>query len=45
MTKAIPLRRVGRPSEIAGGGAFLCSDAASFVIGKAIIAAGGTYMA
>lgn len=42
--KAIPLRRVGQPQEIASIAAFLCSDAASFVTGESIIAAGGAYM-
>lgn len=42
--KAIPLRRVGAPREIASVAAFLCSDAASFVTGESIIVAGGAYM-
>lgn len=42
--KAIPLGRLGKPSEIASIAAFLCSDAASFVVGETIIASGGAYM-
>lgn len=41
---AVPLRRPGKPREIATIAAFLCSDASSFVTGEAIIAAGGAYM-
>lgn len=44
MAKAIPLGRIGQPREIASVIAFLCSDAASFVTGESIIAAGGAYM-
>lgn len=43
--KGIPLQRIGAPREIATIAAFLCSDAASFVTGETIIAAGGAYMA
>lgn len=42
--KAIPLGRIGAPREIASIAAFLCSDAASFVTGESIVAAGGAYM-
>jgi 3-oxoacyl-[acyl-carrier protein] reductase len=36
-----PLRRIGRPEEIAGIVSFLCSDDASFVTGQTIYATGG----
>lgn len=35
------LERVGRPEEIAGTAAFLCSDDASYITGETIIVAGG----
>lgn len=40
-----PLRRFGRPEEIASVVAFLCSDAASFITGETIQANGGIHMA
>ena len=39
-----PLRRLGKPEEIASVVAFLCSDAASFVTGETILVNGGAYM-
>src|SRR6266480_2177881 len=36
-----PLRRIGRPEDIAGVISFLCSDDASFVTGQTIYASGG----
>ena len=37
-----PLRRIGRPEDIAGLITFLCSDDASFVTGQTIYATGGS---
>ncbi len=36
-----PMKRVGKPAEIAGAAAFLCSDAASFITGQIIQIDGG----
>jgi 3-oxoacyl-[acyl-carrier protein] reductase len=40
-----PLKRLGRPDEIAKTVAFLCSDWASFITGETIHANGGLYIA
>jgi NAD(P)-dependent dehydrogenase (short-subunit alcohol dehydrogenase family) len=42
MTRAVPLGRLGRPEEIAEAVVWLCSDAASFVIGHALAVDGGS---
>ncbi|HEY7438276.1 MAG TPA: glucose 1-dehydrogenase [Acidimicrobiia bacterium] len=42
MTSAVPLGRLGRPEEIASAIAWLCSDAASFVVGHALAVDGGS---
>ena len=39
-----PLKRLGRPEEVASLIAFLCSDAASFITGEAILVTGGFFM-
>jgi NAD(P)-dependent dehydrogenase (short-subunit alcohol dehydrogenase family) len=36
-----PIGRVGRPEEIADAVVWLCSDAASFVVGHALVVDGG----
>jgi NAD(P)-dependent dehydrogenase (short-subunit alcohol dehydrogenase family) len=38
---AVPLRRIGLPSDIAGVVAFLVSDAAGYINGQAIVVDGG----
>jgi len=42
MTRAVPLKRLGRPEEIADAVVWLCSDAASFVVGHALAVDGGS---
>jgi len=42
MTRAVPLGRLGMPSEIAEAVVWLCSDAASFVVGHALAVDGGS---
>jgi 3-oxoacyl-[acyl-carrier protein] reductase len=41
VAKETPLRRVGRPEDVAATIAFLCSDDASYVSGQVIYVAGG----
>lgn len=41
IVKAIPMRRVGQPEEVAALVAFLCSDDASYITGQAIGISGG----
>jgi NAD(P)-dependent dehydrogenase (short-subunit alcohol dehydrogenase family) len=38
----VPLGRLGRPEEIAEAVVWLCSDAASFVVGHALAVDGGS---
>jgi len=43
LKKRIPMRRFGTPAEVAGVVVFLCSDAASYVLGETINVNGGFY--
>jgi 2-hydroxycyclohexanecarboxyl-CoA dehydrogenase len=45
MKRAIPLRRLGRPEEVAACVAYLASDDASYITGQAISVDGGLVMA
>lgn len=44
MVASTPLRRLGQPEEVASLIAFLCSDAASFITGEAVLVTGGLFM-
>jgi len=44
IVRQTPLKRLGKPEEIASVVAFLCSDASSFVTGETILVTGGSYM-
>lgn len=41
LSRQIPLGRLGRPEEVAGAAAFLCSDDATFITGTDIVLDGG----
>ena len=41
MTRAIPMKRLGQPTEIAEAVVWLCSDAASFITGHQLVVDGG----
>jgi len=44
LTKAVPLRRLGQPADIASVVAFLASDEASFITGQTVSVSGGLTM-
>jgi 2-hydroxycyclohexanecarboxyl-CoA dehydrogenase len=44
LARAIPLRRIGQPADIAGVVAFLASDAAAYMTGQTISVSGGLTM-
>lgn len=44
MTKAVPMRRMGEPEDVAGIATFLASDEASFITGQVISVSGGLTM-
>jgi NAD(P)-dependent dehydrogenase (short-subunit alcohol dehydrogenase family) len=41
MLKTVPVGRLGRPEEIASPVVWLCSDAASLVVGHTLVVDGG----
>ncbi|TDD38544.1 SDR family oxidoreductase, partial [Actinomadura sp. KC06] len=44
LVRQIPLRRIGRPDDIAGLVAFLCTDRAEYITGQTISVSGGITM-
>lgn len=44
LARAIPLRRLGQPSDVAAAVVFLATDAASFITGQALSVSGGLTM-
>lgn len=44
MTEGIPLKRAGKPEEVAGAVSFLVSDDASYITGQVLRVNGGVYM-
>jgi 2-hydroxycyclohexanecarboxyl-CoA dehydrogenase len=45
MTRAVPMRRLGEPADVAGAVAYFASDAAGFVTGQTLSVSGGLTMA
>ncbi len=45
MTRAVPMKRLGRPSEIAAAVAFFASEDAGFITGQTLSVSGGLTMA
>ena len=43
-TRAIPLKRLGQPEDLANAVAFLASDEASFITGQTVSVSGGLTM-
>lgn len=41
IAKEVPLKRMGKPEELAEAVLWLCSDAASFVVGHTLVVDGG----
>jgi 2-hydroxycyclohexanecarboxyl-CoA dehydrogenase len=44
IAKAYPLRRIGKPEDVAQAAVFLASDAASFITGQTLSVSGGYTM-
>jgi 3-oxoacyl-[acyl-carrier protein] reductase len=44
MIQRIPVKRTGKPEDIAASALFLCSDESSFVTGQTLVVDGGTFL-
>ncbi len=45
LTRAVPMRRIGHPDEVAGAVAFFCSEGAGYITGQTLSVSGGLTMA
>ena len=45
MTRAVPMKRLGTPEDVAGAVVFFASDAAAFITGQTLSVSGGLTMA
>lgn len=45
MTRAVPMKRLGQPEEVASAVAYLCSESAGFITGQTLSVSGGLTMA
>jgi 2-hydroxycyclohexanecarboxyl-CoA dehydrogenase len=45
LRKAVPMRRLGQPQDVAAAVAFLASDAAGYITGQTLSVSGGLTMA
>ena len=45
MTKAVPMRRLGQPDDVAPAVVFLASDEAGYITGQTLSVSGGLTMA
>jgi 2-hydroxycyclohexanecarboxyl-CoA dehydrogenase len=45
MTRAVPMKRLGTPADVAAAVTFLCSDEAGFITGQTLSVSGGLTMA
>ena len=45
LTRAVPMRRLGEPEDVAAAVAFFTSDAAGYITGQTLSVSGGLTMA
>lgn len=43
LVEGVPLKRIGKPGDVAGAVAFLCSSASSYITGQVLVIDGGLY--